>query len=275
MKIILSLLLLALSATPVTAESRTTAFDRVITKRELRCAYTIYPTFVEKDPNTGKFSGLFYDLMEEMGKQLEIKIIWSEEVGSDNIFEGLKTGRYDAVCAGYFGTPARTFGGDFTKPVFYMPYNAYVRADDTRFKKFEDLNSDKVTFSTLDGELSSVIQAKRFPLSKAISLPGLTPATDRLEAVVSKKADVTMMEPSIAEEYMAANPGILKQLTEQPLEVGGSVIIIPHHEHALKNMLDATIDSMTITNTLQPIIKKHQKFKGSFFAPSKPYEAVE
>lgn len=274
MKIALSLLLLVLTTAPAWADS-TKVFDRVVAKRELRCAYTIYPTFVEKDPNTGKFSGLFYDLMEEIGKQLEIKIVWAEEVGSDNIFEGLKTGRYDAVCTGYFGTPSRTFGGDFTQPVFYMPYYAYVRADEARFKKFEDLNSDKVTFSTLDGELSSVIQANRFPLSKAISLPGLTPATDRLEAVVSKKADVTMMEPSIAEEYMATHPNTLKQFTDQPLEVGGSVIIIPHHEHALKNMLDATIHSMTITNTLQPIIKKHQKFKGSFFAPAKPYEAVE
>lgn len=275
MKFILTGLLLVLLAVPALAESKTTVFDRVVAKRELRCGYTIYPTFVEKDANTGAFSGFFYDLMEEIGKQLEIKIIWAEEVGSDAIFEGLKTGRYDAVCTGYFATPGRTFGGDFTKPLFYMPYYAYVRADETRFKTFEDFNSDKVTFSTMDGELSAVIQANRFPLSKTISLPGLTPATDRLEALASKKVDVTMMEPAIAEEYMAANPGVMKQFTNEPLEVGGSVIIIPHHEHALKNMLDATIDSMTITNALQRIIKKHQKFKGSFFAPAKPYEAVE
>ncbi len=247
-------------------------YDRVIKARTLRCAYTTYPTFVEKDPNTGQFSGLFYDLVNEVGRQLGIKIEWTEEVGTDAIFEGFKTGRYDAVCPGYFAAPSRTWGGDFTKPLVFIPFELWVRASETRFKTFDDLNNPKVTIATLDGEMSQIATNETFPLATQKSLPGLTPATDRFVMVSTGKADATPMEAAIGAEYMKNNPGKIMRFGTKPGRVGGSTSIIPHDEFKLKEMLDTAIDTMLWTGALERIIGKHQKYPGTMLLPALPYQ---
>lgn len=127
----------------------------------------------------------------------------------------------------------------------------------------------------MDGELSSLIIAKNYPKAAVNSLPGLTPATDRLEMLATGKVDVTLMEAAIASEYMEANPGKIKQLTDTPVQVGGSVIIIPHNEHALKSMLNAAINAISYSGADDIIITKHEKYKGSFLLPAKQYRASE
>jgi polar amino acid transport system substrate-binding protein len=247
-------------------------YDRVVKTHTLHCAYTTYPTFVEKDPNTGAFSGMFYDLVNEVGRQLGIKVEWTEEVGSDAIFEGFKTGRYDAVCPGYFAAPSRTWGGDFTKPIVFIPFDMWVRAGEKRFKSFDDFNNQRVTVATLDGEMSQIATNESFPLATQKSLSGLTPATDRFVMVATGKADATPMEAAIGAEYMKNNPGKIMPFGTKPIRLGGSTIIIPHDEFKLKEMLDTAIDSMLWTGAIERIIRKHEKYPGTMMLPAQPYQ---
>jgi len=272
-KLIIALLLLIPLAAQA-AEKEPSTFDRVVKTRTLRCAYTIYPSFIEKDPNTGKFSGMFYDLVEEAGRQLGLKIEWTEEVGSDAIMTGLGT-RYDAVCAGYFAAPTRAWGGDFTKPLVFIPFHLWVRDKESRFKSLDDLNKESVSFATLDGEMSQIATTESFPKAKQKSLPGLTPATDRFEMVATNKVDATLMEGAIGAEYMAHNPGKIKQFGDRPVRLGGSTIIIPHNEFALKQMLDTAIDSMLWTGTIERIIKKNEEYPGTMLVPAPPYQPAQ
>lgn len=268
--LLLAVLLLCF-AFPACAAEKDSTYDRVAKTRTLRCAYTIYPTFVEKDPNTGKFSGMFYDLTEEIGKQLGLKIDWAEEVGSDVMMQGLGT-RYDAVCAGYFAAPSRTWGGDFTQALVFIPFDLWVRAKETRFKSFDDFNKDSVRFATLDGEISQIATNESFPQAKQTTLSGLTPATDRFQMVAGNKVDATLMEAAIGAEYMAANPGKIKRFGDRPLRVAGSTLIIPHDEFRLKRMLDTAIDSMLLTGAIERIVKKHEKYPGTMLVPALPYQ---
>src|ERR1035441_7647986 len=90
MKNVILALLVLLTALPAFAADKQAdeVYDRVVKTHTLRCAYTIYPPFIAKDTATGEISGLFHDLLEQMGKELGIKIVWAEEVGSDAIFSG-------------------------------------------------------------------------------------------------------------------------------------------------------------------------------------------
>lgn len=108
-------------------------YDRIMASHTLRCAYQVWPPHIIKDPNTGALSGIYYDLTEELGKQLGLKIIWAEEVGSGSIFDGFKTGRYDAVCAAIVATPERSLVADFSRPFVFVPFYLYARDGDMRF----------------------------------------------------------------------------------------------------------------------------------------------
>jgi polar amino acid transport system substrate-binding protein len=267
-KLILSLCVMSAFAAPAQAGE---VFDRVMKERVLRCAYTIYPVFFVKDPNTDEFSGLFHDILEELGKELSIDVQWTEEVGSDAILQGLKSGRYDAVCPGYFKTPSRANGADFTKPAVYTPNYVYVRADETRFQDFSDLNAETVKMGTMDGEYSDIIQKQRFPKTQPVSLMGLSSAAERFELVATGKADFTVAEAPIGFDYMKNNPGKVKTLGS-PISVGVSTILLPQDEYPLVSFLNAGIESLILSGKLEMILDKYQKHEGEFLLPAAPYE---
>lgn len=270
MKKLLLLIWLFISFPAWADEKQESTYDRVVRTKTLRCAYTVYPTFVEKDPNTGKLSGTSYEVVEEMGKQLGIKIEWGPEVGVDAAFEGL--GRsFDANCTGYTAAPARTWAGDFTKPYMFIPYNLYVKADEARFKTFDDLNKPDVKIATMDGELMQLVRQVVFPAAAEYPFPAMASVADRFESVVAGKATAVPMDATIGADYLAKNPGKLKILGK-PLQMSGCVIVIPHNEFGLKSMLDASIDSMTWTGILPGILKKHQKYEGTLYAPAIGYQ---
>jgi ABC-type amino acid transport substrate-binding protein len=274
MKHIVFALLVLFTALPAFASDKQAngVYDRVVKTRTLRCAYTIYPPFIAKDTATGEIRGLFHDLLEQMGKELNIKIVWAEEVGSDAIFSGLGTGRYDAVCAGYFSTPSRANGGNFTKPLVFVPTYLYVRKGEKRFRNLDDFNKPGIKIGTMDGESSQIFKNERFPLAGEMSLGGLSSAAERMELVATGKADTTFMEAAIGNEYMEHNPGKLEPFGTTPVEIGGSVIIVPHGEPDLTAYLNAAIDSLVYSGTLENIINKYQKMPGSFLLPAQPYQ---
>ena len=275
MKKILFIILFALcAALPAQASDKAPneVYKRVAETRTLRCAYTLFPPYFAKDPNTGAFSGFSYEFTEALGKQMGVKIEWTEEVGPDTIFEGFKGGRYDAVCLGYAQTPSRAWGGDFSKPFVFFPFYLYVRADENRFKTFSDLNNESVRFATLDGEMSQMVAREDFPKAKEISLQGMTSFAERLEMVATNKVDATGIEADSAYEYMKNNPGKIKLFSATPVRMQGATIVIPHDEFQLKRMIDIGIDATLWTGELEKILKRNLKAPGSMILPAKDYE---
>ncbi|MCB1538664.1 MAG: transporter substrate-binding domain-containing protein [Rhodospirillales bacterium] len=265
----LALFLFLLSLPAFAQDGQESSFDRVVRTHTLRCAYTVYPPFVQKDPNSGVLSGINYALVEEMGKQLGIKIEWGPEVGADVAFEGI--GRaFDANCTGYSPAPTRTFAVAFSRSLFYSPYTMYVRADETRFKTLEDFNKESVKLATLDGEFSQIVAREQMPKAKTLQFPALTSHADRIEAVISDKADGLPLDASIGAEYMAKNPGRIKPFPI-PLRVVGCGIALPHGEPDLKGMIDVTVDALQQTGALARIIKENTPYPETILLPAKPY----
>lgn len=249
------------------ARTRETALERVLRSGTLRCAYTIYDTYIDRDPNTGLLSGLSYELTEALGKALGLKVEWTAEVGSHELFAGMGT-KYDANCTGYWRTPERAHGGDFTRPIFYTPTYYYVRAEENRFNTPDDFNNPAVTFSLLDGEGTSMAAGYMFPKAKQAWLPGLTPVSDRILAVATNKADVVIIESSVADGFMKNNPGRIRRFSDKPAINMASVLLIPHHEQAFKNFLDAGIAALLEKGELKAIVKRHNMGEGAVILPA-------
>lgn len=260
---------------PHNLTSAETAYDRILRTGTLRCAYALYPPDLIKDPNTGALSGIFYDVMEEVGRRLNLKIDWTEEVGYGVIAEGFATNRYDAFCSAVWPTAERSRAAAFTVPLFYSPVDVFVRADDHRFdNKLDALNDPSISFSGRDGDISATIAAATFPQAKIVSIPQLSDTAQTLDDVVHHKADATINEPGLLYQYLEKNPGTMRILTEdKPIRVSPNGMMIKQDAYQLKAMLDTTLTEMLNSGAIDKILQQYQK-QPIFLPVALPYRAL-
>lgn len=273
-------LLIALLSIPLSstfATDKESAYDRVMESGKIRCGYVTWDSVIEKDPNTGEFSGITYEIMEEAGKLLSVDVEWVEELGWANTVEALNSGRIDAVCTGYWRNPQEGKFVNFTIPLFYSAVGVYVRKDDERFDNdLQQINNTDITISSSDGMMSGIIANQEFPDAKVLSHPNLTDLSVNLMDVVTKKADVTFSNTTVGNEFIANNPGTLKNIAvKQPIRVFGNTIALPQDDHRIKIMIDSALIQLRDSGYIDRIIDRYEKHKGSFYRVSKPYEVPQ
>lgn len=247
------------------------AFDRVLKTDTLRCAYIVLPPVFVKDPNTGKLSGISYDIIEEMAKSLRLKVDWVEEVNFANLAEGFKTQRYDAVCfAMYLGNVSMARVLDFTNPVYYTGTGVFVRSDDHRFdNNLAAINSPDITVATMDAEMSQFIRLKDYPKTKDYSLPQTAGITEVLEAVENGKADVTFFDqhntlPAMAEKLrdIAAN---------NPIRLHAFSFAVDKGQTKLLSMFNMALRELELSGRINEILDQHEANHGSILRLATPY----
>lgn len=257
----------------ITNANAQSVYEKVIKTGELRCGYALWPGLVEKDPNSEKLSGAFYEYMEALGNAMEIKIIWAEEVSFGDIVESLRSKRVDAICSGAWTNAVRGKFTEFTTPIAYQSINAYSRADDSRFDgKLELINTANITISVIDGESAATIAATDFPLAKTLSLQKGTDVSQMLLNVATNKADIAFTDAGSAGQFLLKNPGKLKAVkVNYPARVFGLPIVIAKGETELKSSLDAATNQLLWTGKVDSILNKYEKTPGMFVRVRQPY----
>ncbi len=255
-------------------KSPVSRLDTILKDGKIRCSYLIYSPYFRKDPNTHELSGIFHDLMEEIGRVSGLKIEWVEQVGYENIFSGLNSGRQDVFAGGLWPSATRAKAGLFTDPVFYSVIKAWGRADESRFTHLEGINQLTVRIATIDGAMEDIIAQTDYPKAKRESLPQLSPFTQNLLNITTKKADLTFAEPGIIQEFLQANPGTLKELApERPLRIFGNALVVPKGEVELKEFLNVAMREVLYSGAVDKILAKYEPAPGVFPRVALPYRA--
>lgn len=235
------------------------AYERVITTGTLRCGYGISPPNLVMDMNTKALSGLDYDIWQEIGKELDLKIEWAEEAGWGNFIEGLKTERYDAFCSQLWSDPSRAKYLSLTQPMLYSFLKTFVRADDHRFDgDLEKLNAATVTLPAIDGDVSVTMAKNRFPQAKILSLPQTATVSDMFLAVTSKKADAIFLDQALFLSLDKENKGALRELKKVPASfVYGSYYGVKSGETQLRDMIDVALRNMIDDGRMERLTRKY------------------
>lgn len=257
-------------AAPLPPVQKETAGERVLRTGAIRCAYANNAPTTIVDPNTKAMTGVYHDIIDDMGRRLGLKVLWVEEVSYGNIHEGFVTDRYDLFCSALWPTSARARSGLFSAPLYYSPVSVFVRANDDRFNNDVGiLNDPSFTVSITDGDVTQTIADQDFPLAKHLSAD--TPQS--MEDVASSKSDATINDLINANVFMASNPNALKNASPgKPVRVFPNVILMPFGEHDLKALLDSAINEMQADGTIERILKKYLADSASYYVASKPYE---
>ena len=240
-----------------------TLFEKLQRTKTLRCAYISWTkSYFAKDPNTGQFEGIGYDLAEATAKVLGVKIDWVEEVGIGTMYEGLKTGRYDAICTPIWIDATVTAHGLPTVPAGLSPAYAYARADNEKFLEndpdaLEKINHKEVTLIDVDGSNGVEIHKNRYPNATLVSMPPTMSGAELIQQIALKKADITQQNPAMVEDFIKANPGVLKRVTAEPLVAyPNAPFVLPIGEYDAKIWFDSAIISMKHIGTIDTIMKK-------------------
>lgn len=276
MKKILSALLVFLCLISFNAEAseKESAYERVMRTGTIRCGYILLPPEMMRDVNTNEFSGLSYDIWAEIARRLNLKIDWTEEVNFQGMTTGLENGRYDAVCFSLYRYTGQIPVADFSVPLFYSGTGIFVRSDDNRFDNdISSINDPNITISTVDGEMAQFIAAEDFPAAKTMAMPQFTDLTMMMKNVETKKADVAFVNNLVAEGYLQANPGKLKNIAaDNPLRLFSHGFMFPKGEYDFVKMIDLTLSEMHDHGTIEKILDKYDPSGSTYFRVSSGYK---
>lgn len=247
------------SGTAPSAKPHETAYERVIRTGTIRCGYLVYDPEVIKDPNTGALSGWAIDIMSEAARKLSLQVDYVEEAPIASAFEGLKSGRYDALCTGMGETPERAREVIFTTPINYGLSFIYARPEDHRFDTdFDAINDPTVKIAVIDGEGAQIVADQRFPKAARDRLPNLTPIQMVLDEVAAGKADIAIMQATPANLYMQANPGKVRLTSKTPvLAYPQAAGVFLNSETQLKSMVDAAIRALQLNGYVEQTLRKY------------------
>jgi len=260
------------SDTPV----QESAYDRVLRTGELRCGYAFWPKVFMKDPQTGEFTGIVYDVMQAIGDKLYVKIVWAEETGWSNYIESLKTHRIDAMCSSIWRNAERGRYTSFVTPMFYNAIYPYVAEGDHRFDKdLSIVDNPDIHISTMDGEMSDVIAKAHFSKATKVSVPQLGQSTDILMNVATHKADIVFTSSDIVGEFIKANPHSIRAAQDTPFQVFPAAIPVDIHETQLHDMIDSAMVELHNQGIVEEILTKYQADPKDYLRLAKPYAAVE
>ena len=270
--LVLAALLLTLSF-PVMAAGGDSAYERIMHTGTIKCGYIVYPPQLSKDPNSGKLSGLAYELMEKMGHDLSLKIEWTEEVGSATWMEGLNGGRYDVLCNTSWATTVRAPRILATVPAYFTAVNAYTRKDNHRFDKDISLaNAANVKIATIDGATSAAIATGSFPRAETFSLPELSDFSLLLLNVSTGKADLTFSEASQFVDFDKKNPGLLRNITpDKPVRLVQNTFFVGGDEHRLVAMLNLALQNLHNEGYVDTLLDKYEAQPGVWRRVARTY----
>lgn len=268
-------IIVLLSALPAFAAEKESAYQRVMRTGVIRCGYFTWSPFLMVDPNTKKFSGIYHDVIEEIGRQLDLKVEWTEETGQSNPFEGLRTGRFDMFCGPITPTPDRSKQAAFSNPFFFIPYFAYARADDSRFEGNPSLiNSPETKIAVIDGEFAHEIVKRDFPKAGLLTLPAMSDGSQVMLSVTTKKADIFLNDSAATAVFMESSPGAVKPVSA-PLRTLAAVLVLPQDDFAFKNMIDTVLALLIGDRFVDETIGKYSTENSNFLTVAKPYVIEE
>lgn len=259
-----------------TTEKKETAFERMMRTGTLRCGYYVFPPIIVRDPSTNKMSGFTVDMMEAIAAKTDIKIEWTEESTFGNWIPALQSNRYDAMCAPMWSDMALGREVIYSHPLFFAAIGPLVRADDTRFDgpdAMDRLNRPEVKIIAQEGNMILSLAKEALPKATILAVSAQMDGPTIIQNVLSKKADVVLLDKNAEIEYNKHNDVKLKMINlKTPLKAQPFVLPVPHQEVGLQGFLNNAILDLHYSGTIRRLLNKWEAEPGTFLRVKPTYE---
>ena len=200
MKKLFLVVLLALLPFSVNAESN---LNKILSSGELKVGTTgDWDPMTVKDPATNKYKGFDIDVMNELAKDMGVKIKFVPAEWK-TIVSGITSSRYD-ISTSVTKTPKRAEVAGFTDTYYkYGTVPLVLKKNLMKFSTWDSLNNEKVTIATTLGTSQEEKAKEFFPKSKLNSVEA--PARD-FQEVLAGRADGNITSSTEANKLVITYP---------------------------------------------------------------------
>ena len=200
MKKIILVVLLALLPFSLNAESK---LNQILSSGELKVGTTgDWDPMTMKDPATNKYKGFDIDVMNELAKDMGVKVTFIPTEWK-TIVSGITSGRYD-ISTSVTKTAKRALVAGFTNSYYkYGTVPLVLKENLNKFPTWDSLNNENVTIATTLGTSQEAKAKEFFPKSKLKSVEA--PARD-FQEVLSGRADGHITSSTEANKLIITYP---------------------------------------------------------------------
>ena len=200
MKKFLSLILFVLVSFSAYAESN---LNKILSSGELRVGTTgDWDPMTVKDPATNKYKGFDIDVMNELAKDMGVKVKFVAAEWK-TIVSGITSDRYD-ISTSVTKTPKRAEVAGFTDTYYkYGTVPLVLKKNLKKFSTWDSLNNQNVTIATTLGTSQEEKAKEFFPKSKLNSVEA--PARD-FQEVLAGRADGNITSSTEANKLVIKYP---------------------------------------------------------------------
>ena len=200
MKKILSTILFVLISLSANSESN---LNKILSSGELRVGTTgDWDPMTIKDPSTNKYKGFDIDVMNELAKDMGVKVKFVPAEWK-TIVSGITSNRYD-ISTSVTKTPKRAEVAGFTETYYkYGTVPLVLKKNLNKFSTWNSLNSENVKIATTLGTSQEEKAKEFFPKSKLNSVEA--PARD-FQEVLAGRADANITSSTEANKLVIKYP---------------------------------------------------------------------
>lgn len=237
----------------------------------ISCGYVLSPPFLMRDEKTGEFSGIDYEIWTAIGNELGAKIDWSQSTGAGIVLEGIKSGRFDAICSQIWVDSKRVRSLTLTNPVLFSKLKLYGRQGDTRFKgSIEDINSSGPIISAIERDVTQTMIENTFPDSSIDLLPAISTKVDLIGSLVSQKSDIVLIDQASADAIVKLNQinNVREVAGSSPLYNLPSYYAFNIGQYELRDMVNLALRNIINDGRLDKIVRD---YSASLTVPKKDY----
>lgn len=218
----------------------------------LNVGYAQTPVWFYKDPKTNDLQGIYKDLVDMLGRDLEMKINYVE-VTFANSTVGLRKGDYDLFGSSLVYTVPRGLVCAYVGPLWSKGSLAIVHKDNAgKFKTIAALNRPDVTFSVNAGASEEQRMPQLFPKAKFMAVAGQQAMA--AEPVRTRRATVYVTGDSDALALAKRNASWAHLVDEKhPFDKRPNTWAIRYGDEAWKNFLDMWATYVTVNGQVQKL----------------------
>ena len=254
--VVLGALALLCLGQPAKAQTSTqSTLDQIKSRGTLRVGWGVLFPYMYRDPKTNQLAGFAVDFMNEMGKALNVKVEFVEDIWSTMI-AGLQANKFDIPLPALAITLPRAAVITYTKPIARQPIGLMVmKKDADKYKSWQDLDKPGIRITTTLGSNIDLFVTRAFKNAQIIRVKG---GPDSIAQVLGGKADAWANSIESFNMIIKEQP----QLSIVPGRLGASPMAMGVRQGDIvwRDWVNLFIDEMENTGNLKQLIEAHNLF---------------
>ena len=222
----------------------------------LKIGYGQQALWFYKDPKTNELRGVYKDLCDQLGRDLEMKVEYQEVVMANSTV-ALRKGDYDLFGASAVYTVPRALAVNYVGPLWSKGSLAMIHKDNAgKFKTVADLNNPDVTFSVNAGSSEESRLPQLFPKAKFIATAGQVAMA--AEPVRTGRATVFVTGDSDAMVLAKRNDSWAHLIDrDNPFDKRPNTWMVRHGDEPWKHFMDMWATFIIVNGEIQRLYDKY------------------